>query len=268
MYERHRHRWEVNPATTTRSTSHGMVISGNSHKGGSPRSSSSPTIRSSSPASSIPSCDRGRRGPTRFSATSSAPRRPTGARRLSVRSRPPDRHGCPRSLRLGDAPRYRGEFVRVDVEQWPGLAPWEIVRIHDATAVLPVLPDDRVLLVQQFRPAVRQALTEIPAGLLDVDGEDALTAAGRELFEETGYRHSAIEFLGRLYPSAGSSDRVRASVLGPRSAGARGARGSMASRSRGAAAGMIEAARGGRVRDGRRPWRCCWPRAGRRCRRP
>ena len=99
---------------------------------------------------------------------------------------------------------YRGEFVQVDVERWPGMAPWEVVRIHDAAAVLPVLPDDRVLLVQQFRPAVRQVLTEIPAGLLDVDGEDAVTAAGRELFEETGYRHSAIEFLGGYYPSAGS----------------------------------------------------------------
>ena len=49
-------------------------------------------------------------------------------------------------------------------------------------------------------------LTEIPAGLLDVEGEDALTCAGRELFEETGYRHTAIEFLGGYYASAGFTD--------------------------------------------------------------
>lgn len=63
-----------------------------------------------------------------------------------------------------------------------------------------------MLLVKQFRPALRQMLTEIPAGLLDVDGEDALTCAGRELFEETGFRHRAIEFLGGIYSSAGFSD--------------------------------------------------------------
>ena len=104
----------------------------------------------------------------------------------------------PRSSRID----YEGSFVRVDVERWPDLQPWEIVRLHDAAAVLPLLPDDRVLLVKQFRPAVRQVLTEIPAGILDVDGEDALTAAARELEEETGYRHTTIEFLGGYYSSA------------------------------------------------------------------
>ncbi len=75
-----------------------------------------------------------------------------------------------------------------------------------AAAVLPLLPSDDVLLVRQFRPAVRQTLTEIPAGLLDVEGEDALTCAARELFEETGYRHRRIEFLGGYYASAGFTD--------------------------------------------------------------
>ena len=42
--------------------------------------------------------------------------------------------------------------------------------------------------------------------MLDVDGEDALTCAARELFEETGYRHDAIEFLGGYYASAGFTD--------------------------------------------------------------
>jgi 8-oxo-dGDP phosphatase len=101
---------------------------------------------------------------------------------------------------------FDGSFVRVDLEEWPGLEPWEVVRRHDATAVLALTPDDRVVLVRQFRPAVRLAVTEVPAGLLDIDGEDALTAAGRELFEETGYRHTSIEFLGGIYPSVGSSD--------------------------------------------------------------
>jgi 8-oxo-dGTP pyrophosphatase MutT (NUDIX family) len=145
---------------------------------------------------------------------------------------------------------YRGTFVRVDVEDWPGLQPWEIVRLHHATGVVPVLPDDRVVLVRQFRPAVRQVLTEIPAGILDVDGEDALTAAGRELFEETGYRHTAIEFLGGYYPSAGSLDqyvhlfwaRLAAEPEGPAEAGLELVTEPIDQ--------MIAAAQGGRVRDG------------------
>ena len=63
-----------------------------------------------------------------------------------------------------------------------------------------------MLLVRQLRPAIRDVLTEIPAGILDVEGEDALTCAARELFEETGYRHDAIEFLGGYYSSAGFTD--------------------------------------------------------------
>lgn len=101
---------------------------------------------------------------------------------------------------------FDGAFVRVDIEEWASLGPWEVVRRHDATAVLPVTPDDRVVLVRQFRPAVRDVITEVPAGILDVDGEDPLTAAGRELMEETGYRHTTIEFLGGVFPSVGSSN--------------------------------------------------------------
>ena len=81
-----------------------------------------------------------------------------------------------------------------------------MVKRRDAAAVLPITPDGDVILVKQFRPPIRQGLTEIPAGLLDIEGEDALTCAGRELLEETGYRHTSIEFLGGFYSSAGSSD--------------------------------------------------------------
>lgn len=150
---------------------------------------------------------------------------------------------------LGTRRVFEGSFVQIDVEEWPGLEPWEVVRLHAASAVLPLLPDDRVVLVRQFRPAVRQVLTEIPAGILDVDGEDALTAAGRELFEETGYRHTHIEFLGGHYSSAGSTDqyvhlfwaRVEAEPSGPVEAGIELATEPFDR--------MVAAARGGRVRD-------------------
>lgn len=103
-------------------------------------------------------------------------------------------------------PAFRGRVVSLDIEDWEGHPPYEVVHHPGAAAVLPITPDGDVLLVKQFRPALRQMLTEVPAGLLDVDGEDALTCAGRELFEETGFRHRAIEFLGGIYSSAGFSD--------------------------------------------------------------
>jgi ADP-ribose pyrophosphatase len=74
--------------------------------------------------------------------------------------------------------------------------------------VLPLTPDGDVILVRQLRPAVREDLLEVPAGLLDVPGEDALACATRELLEETGYAHVTIGFLARVYTTAGFSNEV------------------------------------------------------------
>lgn len=101
---------------------------------------------------------------------------------------------------------YRGSVLSLDLEEWGGGYEHEVVRHPGAAGVLPLTSDDRVLLVKQFRPAIREVLTEIPAGLLDVPGEDALTCAGRELGEETGYGYRSMEFLGGYYSSAGFTD--------------------------------------------------------------
>ena len=101
---------------------------------------------------------------------------------------------------------WRGDYLSVTVEAWPAIGDYELIRKHDAAAVVPVTPDGDVLLVRQFRPPIRSLLTEIPAGLLDIEGEDALTCAKRELFEETGYRHTEIAFLGGTYTSPGFTD--------------------------------------------------------------
>ena len=104
-------------------------------------------------------------------------------------------------------PVYRGGILSIVRERWAGAEhPYDVVRHPGAAAVLPVTPDGSVLLVRQFRPAIRQTLEEVPAGLLDVAGEDAVSCAARELFEETGYRHESIEFLGGIFTSAGFCD--------------------------------------------------------------
>jgi ADP-ribose pyrophosphatase len=106
----------------------------------------------------------------------------------------------------GSRRAFDGRFVAVDLEDWGLETSYEVVRALGASAVLALTPDDDVLLVRQFRPPVRDTLVEIPAGLLDVDGEDPLTCAIRELHEETGFVHRAIEFLGGYYASAGITD--------------------------------------------------------------
>jgi len=107
----------------------------------------------------------------------------------------------PQSTREG----FAGRLIRVEVESWDG-HDFEVIRHPGAAAVLPLTPDGDVLLVRQFRPAIRRTLVEIPAGILDMDGEDALGCAARELFEETGYRHRSLEFVGGIYTSAGFAD--------------------------------------------------------------
>jgi ADP-ribose diphosphatase len=144
---------------------------------------------------------------------------------------------------------FSGSYLTVSVEQWAGGVRWETVRPHDAAAVLPVTPDGGVLLVRQFRPAVRRTLTEIPAGLLDVEGEEPLACAARELYEETGYRHETIEFLGGMYPAPGfSSGYVHLFVATTRSKPERDPEvGIELVPAR--LATMVQAARAGRVRD-------------------
>jgi ADP-ribose pyrophosphatase len=104
---------------------------------------------------------------------------------------------------------FHGRHVDVEEEDWPGLGTWEVVRPRDAAAVLPLTPEGDALLVRQFRPPARTELLEIPAGLLDVEGESAEGCAIRELHEETGFRAESIELLTRYFASPGhSTERV------------------------------------------------------------
>lgn len=72
-------------------------------------------------------------------------------------------------------------------------------------AVILAVEDDHVLLVEQYRVPLGANCLELPAGLIgDHDeGEDALTSAGRELEEETGYRANHLEIVGEFYSSPG-----------------------------------------------------------------
>jgi ADP-ribose pyrophosphatase len=68
--------------------------------------------------------------------------------------------------------------------------------------------DDQVVLVNQYRPALRMRLDELPAGLLDVEGEPALDAAQRELAEEATLQAMQWHTLLDLHTSPGFSDEA------------------------------------------------------------
>ena len=80
----------------------------------------------------------------------------------------------------------------------------EIIRHPGATALIALDDQNRILLVRQFRSAAAQIMSEIPAGVVN-PGEDPMTAAIRELQEETGYKPGKIEPLGGFYVAPGYS---------------------------------------------------------------
>lgn len=77
-----------------------------------------------------------------------------------------------------------------------------------AVAVIAINDNDEVLLINQYRAPVNEFLYEIPAGLLDVSGEEKLDAAKRELLEETVYTARNWELLQVFYTTPGSSSEA------------------------------------------------------------
>ncbi|MFE4105757.1 NUDIX hydrolase [Almyronema epifaneia] len=69
----------------------------------------------------------------------------------------------------------------------------------DVALVMPILPDERVVFVRQYRHGVQKLLTELPAGTFNPQQETAAVAAQRELQEETGYTAACLTHLGTLY---------------------------------------------------------------------
>jgi ADP-ribose pyrophosphatase len=106
---------------------------------------------------------------------------------------------------------YEGRVwdVRSDTVRYGG---HEIVRQyvdHPGAAAIVALDDEgRVLLIQQYRHPLRMRDWEIPAGLLDVHGEDPIDAARRELAEEADLDTGSIEPLVSVFTTPGGNDEI------------------------------------------------------------
>lgn len=102
------------------------------------------------------------------------------------------------------------DLIARDVVFAPGEAAqtYHAVGQQDYLAIVAQIPDGRILLVRQFRPAVERVTWELPAGLVDV-GEDPAVSCARELLEETGFPARAVHALGSAAPCTGRlSNRI------------------------------------------------------------
>jgi len=90
----------------------------------------------------------------------------------------------------------------------------EIVMHDDAVAIVAVTDDGQVLLLKQYRQALRRYLLEIPAGSLDIDGELPEDAARRELAEEIHQGARELQHLVTFHNSAGWTDEKTHVYLG------------------------------------------------------
>lgn len=100
--------------------------------------------------------------------------------------------------------------LRIDDVAMPGgrTARREVVEHLGAVAIAAVDDQGRVALIHQYRHAIGRRLLELPAGLLDVAGEDPLLTAQRELVEEAGLHAEEWHTLVDVAASAGFTDEV------------------------------------------------------------
>jgi 8-oxo-dGTP pyrophosphatase MutT (NUDIX family) len=117
-----------------------------------------------------------------------------------------------RFVRLDEQVVYTGSLIRVVHSRFRGpqgeTFTRDVVRHPGAVVVVPLVDDETVLLVRQFRAAIGAELLELPAGKRDVEGEPPEATAARELVEEAGREAGTLELLARFHNSPGFSDEL------------------------------------------------------------
>jgi ADP-ribose pyrophosphatase len=103
---------------------------------------------------------------------------------------------------------HEGRAIRVFVEEvtLPNghVVSLDVVRHPGASAVVPFVSHDEVLLIRQFRHAAGGTILEVPAGKLDGDAPEV--CAARELEEEAGQHAGRLEPLATILTTPGFTD--------------------------------------------------------------
>ena len=113
--------------------------------------------------------------------------------------------------RLSSERVYTGRLLKIDRDRvrlpGGGTTDLEMVRHPGASAVVPFVSDEDILMVRQFRYAARGFILEIPAGTLH-EGEPPDECARREVEEEVGHRTGRLVKLTSIYTTPGFTDEV------------------------------------------------------------
>ncbi len=108
-------------------------------------------------------------------------------------------------------PVYKGKIIDLSVETVTlpngATADLEVITHPGAAAVVPMKDDRTVIMVRQYRHAVRRFIYEIPAGKLHA-GENPRDCAAREMEEETGYRVGRLEPLLSFLTTPGFTNEI------------------------------------------------------------
>ena len=128
----------------------------------------------------------------------------------------PDRSSAVPAQLIDRSVPFLGRLLRVELDQarepvargdYGPVVNREVVRHPGAVAIVAVTPDQRLVMVRQYRYAAGRFLLEIPAGTLE-PGEDPEDTARRELREETGYSAKNLRPLGSFFSAPGFCDEV------------------------------------------------------------
>lgn len=92
----------------------------------------------------------------------------------------------------------KGSFVYLDCPNWVN--------------VIAITPDQKIVLVEQYRHGIRDITLEIPGGLCD-EGESILDTGIRELAEETGYVGSHAQVIGTVQPNPAYQNNVCHTII-------------------------------------------------------
>lgn len=74
----------------------------------------------------------------------------------------------------------------------------------DGVSVIPFLSDNEVIILKEYRHAIKSWQYQFPSGMIE-PGEEPAETARKEIAEETGYECTDLIYLGYTYPSFGST---------------------------------------------------------------
>lgn len=106
---------------------------------------------------------------------------------------------------------YEGKIINLKVDEvsLPNgkTSKRELIEHPGAVAIVAITPENKLIMVEQYRKALERSIVEIPAGKLE-KGEAPEFTAMRELEEETGYTAEKLELIQTFSTSPGFADEV------------------------------------------------------------